>query len=420
MATEASPLHSPRVQRPPVLGWMLSETAGRNSRCWLNAVSERYVWEIDFSPEQRRTRLSTAFAAEIRSFSRDMLLGQPALSWWRILNAQLAYGGAFSPARMAVLLGFAGAAVVAECKRRHLSAANSSNCGLRPMSSNRVNFLAGLVAGLAVDVPLHPLDTIKTRLQAHGHKGFAASGGVSSLWKGIGPVLLRSLPCTALFFTTYEQSRQRLGSMQGLQARRAPLPWYIDAAAGGLANGVACTVRVPCEVLKQQMQMQVGPGKGQTTMISVAGRLLEAGGLSNLFRGFGATASRELAFALVQMPIFEELKRLHPQSSHSKERGSSAAAVGMACGGIAGAVAGAVTNPLDVAKTQIMLGSRSPAPSVLQQLRWIIARDGPAALWRGVGARTAYVGASCSLSFGAFEWAKCSLVNEGRHLSPTP
>jgi len=409
MTTAAAPLHNPRVQRLPLLGWMQSESAGRNSRNWLVSV-DRYVWDACpvqcSSSEQRLTRLPRAYAADIRFSSRGLLLGQPALSWWRSLNAQLASGGSFSSARMVVFLSFAGAAVVAVCNRRSSLAASGS--GLRPMSSNRVNFLAGLVAGLAVDVPLHPLDTIKTRLQAQGQKGFATSGGVSSLWKGIGPVLLRSLPCTALFFSTYDQSRQKLGSMQGLQVHRAPLPWYIDAAAGALANGVACTVRVPCEVMKQHMQ--VGPGKGQMTMMSVAGRLHEAGGLSNLFRGFGATASRELAFAVVQMPIFEELKRLHPQSNLSKDRGSSAAAVGMACGGIAGAIAGAVTNPLDVAKTQIMLGSSSPAPSVLWQLRSTIARDGFAALWRGVGARTMYVGASCSLSFGAFEWAKCRLV----------
>lgn len=408
----------PRIQRTPLLGWMLSESAGRNSRNWL--VSERYLGGAccpvaSCSSEQLFARAfvidmypASLSAASIRFSSRGLSLGKPAFSWWNNMNAQLAsraYDSA-RPARMAVVLSFAGAAVVAMCNRRNPSA--SSGSGLRPMSSNRVNFLAGLVAGLAVDVPLHPLDTIKTRLQAHGHICFATSGGVSSLWKGIGPVLLRSLPCTALFFTTYDQSRQKLGRMQSLRAHGQPPSWYIDAAAGALANGVACTVRVPCEVLKQHMQ--AGPAKGQMTMMSVAGRLHEAGGLGNLFRGFGATASRELAFALVQMPIFEELKRLHPQSHLAKDRGSSAAAVGMVCGGIAGAIAGAVTNPLDVAKTQIMLGSTTPAPNVLQQLQWTIARHGPAALWRGVCARTAYVGASCSLSFGAFEWAKCRLA----------
>lgn len=36
--------------------------------------------------------------------------------------------------------------------------------------------MAGLLAGVAVDVPLHPLDTVKTRMQAT--EGFDAAGGL--------------------------------------------------------------------------------------------------------------------------------------------------------------------------------------------------------------------------------------------------
>lgn len=270
-----------------------------------------------------------------------------------------------------------------------------------------VSFAAGLFAGLAVDVPLHPLDTLKTRLQARD--GFFACGGFARIWSGLSPVLMRSVPCTALFFVAYEQSRH------GLQrALRHPesgyhlsVPeWVIDGTAGAAANVAACTARVPCEVLKQRMQAcslsRAGSGP---SLLAVARSVLSAAGWRGFYTGFGATVSRELAFALVQMPLFEELKRWHPSSE--QRDGTRQAWVGMTCGGTAGAVAALVTTPLDVAKTQIMLGHRERG--VWSTLRSLYADRGARAIFRGALPRTAHVGASCALSFGAFEWAKAAL-----------
>jgi hypothetical protein len=64
-----------------------------------------------------------------------------------------------------------------------------------------ISFLAGLFAGICVDVPLHPVDTIKTRLQ--GPKGFQANGGYRGLWNGLSAVLLTSVPGSAIFFVVY-------------------------------------------------------------------------------------------------------------------------------------------------------------------------------------------------------------------------
>lgn len=48
------------------------------------------------------------------------------------------------------------------------------------------------MAGTSVDVILHPLDTLKTRLQSK--QGFAKSGGFSNLYKGILPIIIGSAP----------------------------------------------------------------------------------------------------------------------------------------------------------------------------------------------------------------------------------
>jgi len=51
---------------------------------------------------------------------------------------------------------------------------------------------AGAFAGVAVDLSLFPIDTIKTRLQAPG--GFLANGGWRGIYKGIGSVATGSAP----------------------------------------------------------------------------------------------------------------------------------------------------------------------------------------------------------------------------------
>ncbi|EYC15357.1 hypothetical protein Y032_0037g3475 [Ancylostoma ceylanicum] len=61
--------------------------------------------------------------------------------------------------------------------------------------------VCGAGAGLAVDLGLYPLDTIKTRLQSK--QGFLAAGGFRNIYSGMGSVAIGSAPGAALFFLSY-------------------------------------------------------------------------------------------------------------------------------------------------------------------------------------------------------------------------
>lgn len=71
-----------------------------------------------------------------------------------------------------------------------------------------VSLLSGGIAGTTVDVALYPLDTIKTRLQSP--QGFLKAGGFSGVYKGLSAAAVGSAPGAALFFSTYEMSKQIL------------------------------------------------------------------------------------------------------------------------------------------------------------------------------------------------------------------
>lgn len=58
--------------------------------------------------------------------------------------------------------------------------------------NSRNVLLAGAAAGLAVDLSLFPIDTVKSRLQSK--PGFFKSGGFSNLYRGVSPILVGSIP----------------------------------------------------------------------------------------------------------------------------------------------------------------------------------------------------------------------------------
>merc|ERR1712224_834971 len=121
-----------------------------------------------------------------------------------------------------------------------------------------------------------------------------------------------------------------------------------DAVAASFADVCACSVRVPCEILKQRMQ--ISGSSLSDIFCSTASE-----GVRGFYAGLGATICREVPFALVQMPLFEEFKRRHPLASRAEQDAKIQGVVGMSSGSLAGAIGGAVTTPFDTTKTRIML-----------------------------------------------------------------
>lgn len=92
------------------------------------------------------------------------------------------------------------------------------------------------MAGVAVDIALFPIDTVKTRLQSE--RGFWRSGGFKGIYRGLAPAAVGSAPTAALFFFTYETIKTRLGN------KGSPL---VHMTAASIAEVVACLIRVPVE-----------------------------------------------------------------------------------------------------------------------------------------------------------------------------
>ncbi|XP_064450079.1 mitochondrial S-adenosylmethionine carrier protein isoform X6 [Mirounga angustirostris] len=75
-------------------------------------------------------------------------------------------------------------------------------CGAMDRPGFTASLVAGGVAGVAVDLILFPLDTIKTRLQSP--QGFNKAGGFRGIYAGVPSAAIGSFPNAAAFFITYE------------------------------------------------------------------------------------------------------------------------------------------------------------------------------------------------------------------------
>jgi len=263
--------------------------------------------------------------------------------------------------------------------------------------------IAGGIAGTSVDVSLHPLDTLRTRLQCT--QGFWEAGGFRGMYKGILSAALGSAPGAAAFFSTYETTKQVMkGFNKGKEEH-----WTQHAFASSCGEVAACLVRVPTGVCTQRLQV------GQyATLSEVVSDTLKTKGIRGFYVGYGTTVAREIPFSFIQFPIYERMK-----ATWADWQGRPTNPIqGAMCGSAAGAIAGGLTTPLDVAKTRIMLdkpaeGAEPKYKGTVSTLRLIAAEEGPLALYKGVVPRVTWITIGGFIFFGAYETATSVLWKTG-------
>ncbi|CAJ0930505.1 unnamed protein product, partial [Mesorhabditis belari] len=248
--------------------------------------------------------------------------------------------------------------------------------------------MCGATAGVAVDLGLYPLDTLKTRLQSK--QGFRAAGGFRNLYRGMSSVAIGSAPGSAIFFVSYRQA-QKMGNNSILS----------DILAACFGEMCACLVRVPTELLKQRIQAS----NGKLKLSSAIREIRQTNGFFGFYRGFTSTIVREIPFAFIEYPLWEAMKR----SFHQKMDRHASPIEGAAFGSLAGLTAAALTTPLDVAKTRIMLNRATYTPRILETLFEIHREGGVRALFSGIVPRMCWMSIGGFVFFGAYETAKYTL-----------
>lgn len=274
--------------------------------------------------------------------------------------------------------------------------------------------VAGAVAGTVVSISLHPVDTVKTIIQANscGQNSFyhilrrtLVERGVLGLYGGLASKIACSAPISAIYTLTYE-------IVKGALLPTLPKDYHSVAhcAAGGCSSIATSFVFTPSECIKQQMQ--VG-SQYQNCWKALVG-CLQRGGITSLYAGWGAVLCRNIPHSIVKFYAYESLKQFllndSPANNAKLDSGQT-----LFCGGFAGSTAALFTTPFDVVKTRVQLQALSPVrkyEGVRHALTQIFQQEGLRGLYRGLTPRLVMYVSQGALFFTSYEFLKTIMFPE--------
>ncbi|KAM0864686.1 hypothetical protein ACQ4PT_043756 [Festuca glaucescens] len=273
--------------------------------------------------------------------------------------------------------------------------------------------VAGAVAGTVVSISLHPVDTVKTIIQANssGQSSFyhilrriLIDRGVLGLYGGLASKIACSAPISAIYTLTYEL-------IKGALLPTLPKDYHSVAhcAAGGCSSIATSFVFTPSECIKQQMQ--VG-SQYQNCWKALVG-CLHRGGIASLYAGWGAVLCRNIPHSVIKFYAYESLKQFLLNASPANAKLDPFQT--LFCGGFAGSTAAFFTTPFDVVKTRVQLQALSPVrkyEGVLHALTHIFQQEGLRGLYRGLTPRLAMYVSQGALFFTSYEFLKTIMFPE--------
>uniref|UniRef100_A0A1J3E0N0 S-adenosylmethionine mitochondrial carrier protein n=1 Tax=Noccaea caerulescens TaxID=107243 RepID=A0A1J3E0N0_NOCCA len=254
----------------------------------------------------------------------------------------------------------------------------------------------GLASALSTSL-MHPIDTIKTRVQASTLSfpeviAKLPEIGVRGVYRGSIPAILGQFSSHGLRTGIFEASKLVLINF-------APnLPEIqVQSIASFCSTLLGTAVRIPCEVLKQRLQAGMFNNVGE----AIVGTW-QQDGPRGFFRGTGATLCREVPLYVVGMGLYAESKKMVAQALGRELEAWETIAVGAVSGGIAAVV----TTPFDVMKTRMMTATPGRPISMSMVAISILRNEGPLGLFKGAVPRFFWVAPLGAMNFAGYELAK--------------
>lgn len=296
------------------------------------------------------------------------------------------------------------------------SAAAASSAAPPPVDQKpAMDVVAGATARAASQATIHPIDTMKVRMQAGdmgrsgGNKGakvpgFAgkAVGGAAvatrvqqglvefrGLYTGVCGAASGAGIIIGTYFAFYSTAKQALRQHTDMSTGQIG---FVSGSVAAIGSGV---VKVPLAVCIRSVQAGV-----YHNVFDAASQIKAQAGVRGLFTGFSPTLLEDVPDMAVKFAVYESLRPLHARVFGGRAPNT---VEDLCMGGLAGVMSAAVTTPLDVIKTRMMC-SASSRPTVMSAFRDVMnTNEGPKALLRGLGPRCLSNGLNSAIFFCFFE-----------------
>lgn len=283
--------------------------------------------------------------------------------------------------------------------------------GPPPKNKNEVyrKTLGGMAGGLVEATCLHPLDTIKTRIQLSGRQTVAkavdvkqlnpkpelgvvgtarsiiASEGALSLYKGLSPFTVHLVTKYCLRFSVNYKLREIIsgGTMQTTNFQN-----FCCGLIAGTTEALA--IVTPFEVVKTRLQAQTGAVTNKAKLkykgpIHAVGRIISREGPQGLWKGASPTVFRQ---ATNQASMFMSYSFL--RNKLWSDPSNLSAPQAFLTGVIASTVGPLFNCPADVIKTRLMNQTHSMVDPSMRYKGFsdayfrILREEGIAALYKGI------------------------------------
>ena len=302
---------------------------------------------------------------------------------------------------------------------------------------DKVHFFGvGTVMYSVLTIALHPMTVLKTLQQVlnttakdsllHQHTlrstyhDLISQSGVRGLFRSAGVVLSLAIPARVVYISVLEWSRQgcnelftglvhRFYGKEEKQSRfLAPL---LPSVSGGIAGGLAaistqCLV-VPMDVISQRqivMNSSIYATKGSAW--SVMRSAIDTSGWRALYRGFGLSLFSSLPTSSIWWSIYSgcqhwiDLHRSRNGNNDEWRQMLERTIIQLVSGTSAAFVAASLTQPLDVVKSRLQVGTSSTLTTIAKDLA---ATSGLRGFYRGLGPRIMHMSIWGTVLSSAYE-----------------
>lgn len=322
---------------------------------------------------------------------------------------------------------------VTACCREVFWVSNTSVCMAAGSPTAAINTPVISLSNSAADCAVDETRRKTFTSTLDGLRKIARNEGVSSLWRGLSPTLVMSIPANVIYFTGYDSLRYNSHSPINAYISDA----YAPLAAGSIARTAAASVISPIEMFRTRMQATTtgNAGKGIFTETLIGLRnMVHAQGYASLWRGLTLTMWRDVPFSGIYWWGYETMrnaltdireplgKSTGPRSlSRSRENHTTTFMNSFVAGASSGAVAALVTTPFDVGKTRRQVLQPTSVdksakkttgilrPEELSMPRFLYriwADEGIQGLFRGWAARCLRVAPACAIMISSYEIGK--------------
>jgi len=283
-------------------------------------------------------------------------------------------------------------------------------------------FICGFAGSCSGELVTQPIDLIKTRLHLAGELGslrpvgykdgiigwlqalrvVIKDEGISELYRGLQPALLRQATYGSLRIGLYEPTKNLLQTITGIQSTSFSLKLFSGMLCGGLSSGLCC----PTDVAKVRMQVD-GKSRRYSGVFNALYTIYKVEGFKGLYSGVIPTMQRAAIVTAVELSTYDELKSI---LVHTFSYSPTSSTTHLAASISAGFFSAAASSPADVIKSRMMnqavdssSGRGLVYSSSIDCFKKSIHAEGFFALWKGFWPAFARSGPHCIVNFFVVE-----------------